>query len=115
MPKQSQKSKTSSKEKSLRVLYIGDIMGKPGRKAVSALLPSLKKKHKTDFVIANAENLAHGKGISTGTIAEMQKAGVDFFTSGNHIWSKPEGLPILSRENPLVLRPANYPVGTPGT
>lgn len=100
--------------KMLRILFIGDIMGKPGRKAVSTLLPSLRKKNKVDFVIANAENLAHGKGINKNSIQEMMSAGVDFFTSGNHVWSKAEGVPILNADDTIVLRPANYPPGAPG-
>lgn len=112
MPKQTKNSRTDKKP--LRILFIGDIMGKPGRKAVSALLPSLRKKHKVDLVIANAENLAHGKGINIDSLTEMVKSGVDFFTSGNHIWGKTEGVSLLSSETPLVIRPSNYPPDTPG-
>jgi len=98
----------------LKVLCIGDIMGKAGRKAVSAFLPLLKKEHSIDCVIANAENLAHGKGVTRATLKEMVDAGVDVFTSGNHIWAKPEGEQILSEKNSILLRPANYPAKNAG-
>lgn len=96
------------------ILFIGDIMGKPGRKAVAETLPDIRKKNKVDLVIANVENLAHGKGITEKTLSEIFEAGVDFCTSGNHIWSKTEGLAILAHDDTRVLRPANYPVGSPG-
>jgi metallophosphoesterase (TIGR00282 family) len=99
----------------MNILFIGDVMGKPGRRAVAALLPDIKKKYAPDFVIANAENLAHGKGITRQTLDELLGAGVDFCTSGNHIWAKPEGHDILaSRESPCI-RPANFPQGVPGS
>jgi len=84
-------------------------MGKPGRKAVSALLPGLRAEYKPDIVIANAENLAHGKGVTEKTLQEITSAGVDFCTSGNHILSKGETQELLSKQNSIVLRPANYP------
>ncbi|MEK7122753.1 MAG: YmdB family metallophosphoesterase, partial [Patescibacteria group bacterium] len=98
----------------LKVLMIGDIMGKAGRKAVSAFVPSLREEYELDVVIANAENLAHGKGITRSTLKEMHDAGVDLFTSGNHVWAKPEGVEILQQPDSPLLRPANYPPGTPG-
>ena len=70
----------------MNILFIGDIYGRPGRNAVSALLPKLKEEFSIDFVIANAENMRHGKGVNKSNIIEMQAAGVDFFTSGNHIF-----------------------------
>lgn len=99
----------------MKILFIGDIVGKPARRAVAALLPGLKEEHRPDIVIANAENLAHGKGITRETLNEILAAGVDFCTSGNHIWAKPEGTELLSRTDSVVLRPANYPKGNPGT
>ncbi len=97
----------------MKVLFIGDIMGSPGRKAVAAALPGLSARHGFDFVVANCENAAAGKGI-TGKIAEELFAlGIDAMTSGNHIWDKREGIPLLS-EDPRILRPANYPDGCPG-
>ncbi len=98
----------------MKILFIGDVMGKPGRKAVAALLPKLKKEYEPDIVIANAENLAHGKGITTQTLKDLSDAGVDFYTSGNHIWAKPEGHAILAEKQTKVLRPANFPAGVPG-
>ncbi len=108
------KEEKKTDAKTLRVLLIGDIMGKPGRKAVTALLPNLRKKLNVDFVIANAENLAHGKGVNEKTFSEIRESGVDFCTSGNHIFSKAEGVAILEREDGQLIRPANYPAGTPG-
>lgn len=98
----------------LKILFIGDIMGKPARKAVAALLPDIRREHGVDCVIANAENLAHGKGITRQTLEEILSAGVDYCTSGNHIWSKPEGLEILDEPNTKVIRPKNYPERNPG-
>lgn len=89
-------------------------MGKIGRKAVAAVLPAWKKKYKPDIIIANAENLAHGKGVTPETIQELINAGVHAFTSGNHIWDKPQVLDVLAQKKTLLLRPANYPPGTPG-
>lgn len=101
-------------DKTTNILLIGDIVGKIGRKAVTALLPALRKKHHIDLVIANVENLAHGSGITHSTLEDILSAGVDFCTSGNHIWAKPEGVNILSMPDSPVLRPANYPPGLPG-
>ena len=98
----------------LKILVIGDIMGKAGRKAVAAFLPSLREEYEIDYCIANAENLAHGKGITRTTLKEMRDAGVDLFTSGNHVWAKPEGVVILQEPDSPLIRPANYPAGTPG-
>ncbi|MBI4272379.1 TIGR00282 family metallophosphoesterase [Candidatus Uhrbacteria bacterium] len=98
----------------MKILFIGDVMGKPGRKAVDALLPEIKKEYEPDFVIANAENLAHGKGITKQTLDELLSSGIDFCTSGNHIWAKPEGHDILAQKNSPVIRPANFPPNVPG-
>ena len=99
----------------LKVLFFGDIIGKIGRKAIAKELPKLKKKHKPDLVIANAENLAHGKGVTEKTLNEMMDAGIDFFTSGNHIWSNGAEIEKIFSENKIpLLRPANYPPGVPG-
>ena len=89
-------------------------MGKIGRRAVAKVLPVLKKKYKPDFIIANAENLAHGKGVTPETLQELIDAGVHAFTSGNHIWDKPQVLDVLKEKKALLIRPANYPSGTPG-
>src|SRR3989338_653637 len=99
---------------SLKILIIGDVVGKPARKCVAKLLPDIRKEFDIDFVIANAENLAHGFGFTSQTINELFNAGVDAATTGNHAWAKPEGREILEQRDARVIRPANYPVGTPG-
>lgn len=98
----------------MKILYFGDIVGKVGRNGVKAVLPKLLEEHSPDFVIANAENLAHGAGITKKSIDEMLEAGIDFFTSGNHIWDKPIGQEILADPEGKVLRPANYEMSRPG-
>lgn len=100
--------------KPLRILFIGDIVGKLGRKGVKEILPGLRKERSIDLVIANCENLAHGKGISEETVREMTGAGVDAFTSGNHVWDKKDGISLLLNPTFQILRPANYPPGVPG-
>lgn len=98
----------------MRILYIGDIMGRPGRKLVERVLPTLRQEHQTDLVIAQGENVTNGKGLSPRHMAELQKAGVDFFTGGNHILVREQLHEALENENKPVIRPANYPSGTPG-
>lgn len=97
----------------MRVLFIGDVIGKPGRKALQVLLPSLRRELTPDLVIANGENAAGGNGLTLDTAHEILSAGVDVITSGNHIWDQKEFLPHLDGELP-VLRPLNYPPGVPG-
>jgi len=94
-------------------LAFGDIIGKPGRQAVKELLPGLKQQHRVDLVIANAENVAGGIGLTPDTAEELLRAGVDVLTSGNHIWAQKEIIPYLDSKMP-VLRPLNYPPGVPG-
>lgn len=96
------------------ILFIGDIVGKPGRKAVITHLPILKQKRKIHLVIANVENLAHGKGATVDTIEEIREAGVDFCTSGNHIWDTKDIWNKLNDKSFPLIRPANYPSGNPG-
>lgn len=96
----------------INILFIGDICGKIGREAVKQLLPKLKKELKPDLIIANAENLAHGKGITEPTIKEMIEAGIDWFTNGDHAFDV--GTPELYNGELPVLRPANYAAGIPG-
>jgi metallophosphoesterase (TIGR00282 family) len=98
----------------MKILFIGDIIGRPGRDTVKEILPSLKKKYSPDFVIANGENLTHGRGISEETVEEMKKAGVDFFTSGNHVYANKSGVAKLDDKSFPVIRPANFPPGNPG-
>ena len=92
---------------------IGDIVGKPGRRAVAALVPELRRELRLDIVIANGENAAAGRGLTVDTAKEIFAAGVDVITSGNHIWDQRDIIPYLDTEAP-VLRPANYPPGVPG-
>lgn len=87
---------------------IGDIVGKPGRRAIQALVPDLRKENGIDVVIANAENTAGGFGLTPDTAYELLDSGVDIFTSGNHIWDQREIIPYMDEGLPLV-RPANYP------
>lgn len=92
----------------MKILFIGDIVGKGGRRTVTRLLPDIKKKENIDIVIANAENIAHGTGVTRKTLNEMLQAGVDVFTSGNHIFSKPEANELVEDKEMKLLRPANY-------
>lgn len=97
----------------LRILMIGDVVGRPGRRAVKALLPGLRRDMCLDLVVANGENLAGGFGISRETAVELLGYGVDVITSGNHVWDKKEIIPHMDSDLPL-LRPLNYPPGSPG-
>ncbi len=98
----------------MKILFIGDIVGRPGRDTVKKILPSLKEKYSTDLIIANGENLAHGRGITEEIIDEMTKAGVNFFTSGNHIYANKNVIAKLDDKSFPVIRPANFPPGNPG-
>lgn len=97
----------------MNILFLGDIVGRPGRKTVQTLLPGIKEELKIDMVIANGENIAGGFGITPPLMYEMFSAGIDVFTSGNHIWNKKEIFDVISSEEKL-LRPANFPSGVPG-
>ncbi|MFA6992510.1 MAG: TIGR00282 family metallophosphoesterase [Candidatus Gracilibacteria bacterium] len=98
----------------MKILFIGDIFGRPGRETVKKVLPKIKKEHSPDFVIANIENASHGNGYSPEIISEMQKAGVNFFTTGDHAFGNAEGTAKLSDKKFPVIRPANYPPTVPG-
>ncbi len=98
----------------MNILMIGDIVGKPGRRAIAAILPTLKKDLAIDLVVANGENLSHGKGISLTHYEAMRQTGVDWLTSGNHIWARPDIFPYLDDPRVQILRPANYGKKTPG-
>jgi metallophosphoesterase (TIGR00282 family) len=98
----------------LRVLFIGDIVGRPGRRLIHDLLPGLRREYAPDFIIANGENAAAGYGITQSTAQELFDAGVDCLTMGNHVWAQREAQQLLDRENRIV-RPLNYPPGVPGT
>jgi len=97
----------------MNILFIGDIVGKAGRRILKARLPGLREKFAADVVIANAENAAGGFGLTRKTLDEIRAAGVDVVTSGNHIWDKKEIVPILD-EDKALLRPANYAPGLQG-
>lgn len=97
----------------MKLLIIGDIVGNPGREAVRALVPQLRRRHDLDLVVANCENIAGGAGVTPKTAQELFGFGVDFLTSGQHIWRHKEILPYLNQE-PRLIRPANYPHGAPG-
>jgi metallophosphoesterase (TIGR00282 family) len=98
----------------MKVLFIGDIVGKPGRQAVATLLPGLRKRYGIALTIANAENAAGGFGITPSVGEELFGLGIDLLTSGNHIWDKKEVEPYIATERRL-LRPANYPEEAPGS
>src|SRR4030042_2797315 len=93
----------------MKILFFGDIIGQPGRKAIKKILPKLRKKYEPDLVMANAENLAHGAGVTEKSLEEVLDAGIDLFTSGNHIFDKKEGITLLQRKDIPLIRPANWP------
>src|SRR5881397_4338145 len=92
---------------------IGDVVGKLGRRTVRGLLPEIRRERAIDLVIANGENAAGGRGLTPQTAEELFSAGVDIITSGNHVWENREIYPVLDSDAPIV-RPLNYPEGTPG-
>lgn len=97
----------------IRILAIGDVVGKPGRRAVHALLPAFRREHAVDLCVANAENAAGGSGITGKTVEDLFRAGVDVITLGDHTWKKKDALPVLAG-NERVVRPLNYPPGAAG-
>ena len=97
----------------VKILFIGDIIGKPGREALSRELHRIVDRHMVDLVIANGENAAGGFGLTQETAQDLFKCGIQMITSGNHIWDKKDSLEYINRETRIV-RPANYPEGTPG-
>jgi metallophosphoesterase (TIGR00282 family) len=98
----------------MKILFIGDIVGRPGRKTVKEILPSLKEEFQPDLILANGENICHGRGISEETIKELTEAGIQFFTSGNHIYANKKVVSKLDDKSFPVIRPANFPPGNPG-
>lgn len=97
----------------MKLLFIGDIVGGPGRTALKRLLPGLRERLQTDLVVANGENSAGGAGITVDTAAEIFASGVDVITTGDHLWDQKE-VTVLLRDERRFLRPLNYPAGTPG-
>jgi len=99
----------------MRILVLGDVVGEPGRRLVEAFLPELRRELRVDFVIVNGENAAHGHGITERIARQwLEELGVDVITTGNHAFDVKEIVPYFQKE-PRLLRPANYPPGTPGS
>lgn len=97
----------------MKILFIGDIVGSPGRRAVKEILPNLQHQHDLDMIIANGENSAGGNGITPDIATELFGYGVDAITTGDHLWDQKEVIELLQNE-PRFVRPLNYPGGTPG-
>jgi metallophosphoesterase (TIGR00282 family) len=97
----------------MRILFIGDVVGRSGRNAVCEALPAMRERHGADFVIINGENSAGGFGITEQIFLDLRDAGADVVTTGNHVWDQRETLVFIERHDRL-LRPVNYPPGTPG-
>ncbi len=97
----------------MKVAFLGDVVGGSGRRAAAGALSRVKEDHGVDLVIANVENAAGGFGITDKALTELERAGVVFFTSGNHVWDKREGVALLDERSNIV-RPANYPGNAPG-
>jgi metallophosphoesterase (TIGR00282 family) len=98
----------------LTILFLGDIVGEPGRSAVVTQLASLKERHQVDFIIVNGENAAGGRGITPKITIDLLRAGVSVITTGDHIWDQKDIIPFIETE-PRLLRPINYPPGAPGS
>jgi metallophosphoesterase (TIGR00282 family) len=97
----------------VKVLFVGDVVGKPGRQALTRLLPRLIDEHRADYVIVNVENAAGGFGVTADVLDELAALPIHCMSSGNHVWDKKEIGELFARE-PRLLRPANYPDGNPG-
>jgi 2',3'-cyclic-nucleotide 2'-phosphodiesterase len=97
----------------MKILMVGDVFGEPGRAAVKKLLPKLRQQHAIDLAVVNVENAASGFGVTPQIAREVLDQGADVMTSGNHIWDRKEIVEFITKEN-LLLRPANFPAGTPG-
>jgi len=101
------------RRQAMNILFVGDIVGRPGRRALQQALPELATRTRADLVIANGENAAAGFGVTASVVHEIFTAGVDVITTGNHVWNKKEAERLLAQESRL-LRPANYPPAAPG-
>ncbi|OGL00151.1 MAG: metallophosphoesterase [Candidatus Rokubacteria bacterium RIFCSPHIGHO2_12_FULL_73_22] len=97
----------------MNILMVGDVFGEPGRAALARLLPGLRQQHAIDFCVVNVENAAGGFGVTPPMARQFLAEGADVMTSGNHVWDKREIVEYIAKEN-LLLRPANFPLGTPG-
>ena len=98
----------------MKILFLGDVVGRSGRDAVCKWLPGARKEHGLDFIVVNAENAAGGFGITPDIAKDFFKAGADVLTTGNHVWDQQEIMPYIAQEK-RILRPHNYPETTPGT
>lgn len=98
----------------MKILILGEIIGRPGRTKIREVLPSIIKEKSPDFVIANGEHLSGGKGLNPDKVEDMKALGIDFFTTGNHVFSNRTIFPCLESDDCPVVRPANYPPGVPG-
>ena len=108
------KTASSAAGADLRILFLGDVLGRTGREAVAARLPNLRRDLQIDLAIVNAENASHGFGLAPDMARALFAAGADVITLGNHAWDRKEIIPFIA-ENPRLLRPLNYPPGTPGS
>jgi metallophosphoesterase (TIGR00282 family) len=97
----------------IRLLFVGDVVGSAGRRAIKTQLESVIDRERVDFVVVNVENLAGGFGITSKVLEDLDSLPVQVWTTGNHVWDKKEGVPLLDA-HPSLLRPANYPAGNPG-
>jgi metallophosphoesterase (TIGR00282 family) len=97
----------------MKLLFVGDVIGKPGRRALQNQIPRLVDRHRIDYVVVNVENSAGGFGVTPDILREIAELPIDVYTTGNHVWDKKEGVELLDR-HPKLLRPANYPAGNPG-
>src|SRR4051794_22553986 len=97
----------------MRILFIGDVVGRSGREAVATSLPKLREALRIDLAVVNAENASHGFGLSPDMAAALFAAGADVITLGNHAWDRKEIIPFIA-DTPRLIRPLNYPPGTPG-
>ncbi|AGG07082.1 MULTISPECIES: TIGR00282 family metallophosphoesterase [Dehalococcoides] len=98
----------------MKILVIGDVIGKPGRDALRDILPGLKQEYKIDFTVINGENTAGGIGITPATAQDLISAGADVITTGNHVWKHRDIATVMEDESLPVIRPLNYPPGVPG-
>ncbi len=97
----------------MKILFVADIFGRPGRRIVAQFVPQLKKHYEIDVCIGNCENIAGGLGVTPKTAKEIFSSGIDILTSGNHLWDRKEIIDYLAKEK-RILKPANYPPGVPG-
>ncbi len=98
----------------MKILFVGDVVGKPGRRALAGELAGLIDRHRADYVIVNVENAAGGFGVTRAVFEELAELPIDCFSTGNHVWDKREVKDLLEEE-PRLLRPANFPEGNPGS